>query len=373
MAVRDAVPDELGAVVATDERPDAFPHGRAGSAVGRSRNWGAPPIANMRRAREAVGMSLFGRVVAINAGVIALAAVLIAVSATTVSPSLQLVEAAVLAVGTVLMISLNLLLLRRVFGPLRQLSALMARVDPQAPGRRLVLQRADPEVAQLRDAFNAMLGRLEEERRHSGRQALAAQERERRRIARELHDEIGQTLTGVLLQLDALQRSAPDDLQAPIAELRGTVRGGVEDMREIARGLRPQALDEFGLRSALISLATETADRSGLHVRPQLAGHLPPLTPEQDLAIYRVAQESLTNVVRHARARNVELSLTAAGEEVELRVRDDGRGIDTAAAGGSGLAGMRERAMLAGGRIAIGRADDGGTEVRLTLPAGDAT
>lgn len=316
-------------------------------------------------------MSLFRRVVAINAGVIALAAVLLAVSPATVSPSLQLAEAVVLAVGAVLMISVNLVLLRRVFGPLEQLTALMVRVDPQVPGRRLELPGADPEVAQLRDTFNAMLSRLEDERRHSGRRALAAQENERRRLARELHDEIGQTLTGVLLQLDALQRSAPEALQEPIAEVQRTARAGVEDMREIARGLRPQALDEFGLRSALISLATETADRSGLRVRSKLPERLPPLTHEQDLAIYRVAQESLTNVARHAAARNVELSLGAAGDEVELRVRDDGRGIDGGTAEGTGLAGMRERAMLIGGRLAIGTADGGGTEVRLAIPTGD--
>lgn len=320
-------------------------------------------------------MSLFRRVIAINAGVIALAAVLLAVSPATVSPSLQLAEAAVLAVGTVLMISVNLLLLRRVFGPLEQLTALMARVDPQAPGQRLELERADPEVAQLRDTFNSMLSRLEDERRLSGRRALAAQESERRRLARELHDEIGQTLTGVLLQLDALQRSAPDALQTSIAEAQSAARAGVEDMREIARGLRPQALDEFGLRSALISLATEVSDRSGLRVRPKLEDRLAPLTHEQELAIYRVAQESLTNVARHARASSVELSLSTNEDEVELRVLDDGCGIPATAEveAGTGLAGMRERAMLIGGRITILKAEHGGTEVRFLIPTGNPT
>ena len=320
-------------------------------------------------------VTLFGRVVAINAAVLVTAAVLLAVSPATVSPTLQLAEAVVLAVGTVLMISVNLLLMRRVFGPLEQLTRLMRRVDPQAPGRRLALARADSEVAELRDAFNAMLDRLEQERRHSGRRALAAQESERRRLARELHDEIGQTLTGVVLQLEALQRGAPAELQQPIAEAQETARGGVEDMREIARGLRPPALDEFGLRSALVSLAAQVSDHSGVRVRPRLAERLPALAPEQDLAIYRVAQESLTNVARHAAARNVDLSLTATGGNVRLRVLDDGCGIAPHEANGvsTGLAGMRERALLIGARLTVGARADGGTQVELTVPAGTSS
>jgi len=319
------------------------------------------------------GVSLFRRVVVINAGVLVSAAILLAVSPATVSPSLQLAEAVVLAVGTVLMISVNLVLMWRVFGPLEQLTGLMRRVDPYAPGRRLELARADAEVADLRDSFNAMLDRLEDERRHSGRRALAAQESERRRLARELHDEIGQTLTGVVLQLEAVQRMVPEAFQDAIGDAQEIARAGVEDMREIARGLRPQALDEFGLRSALVSLASQVSDHAGVRVRPQLAEKLPALAHEQDLAIYRVAQESLTNVARHADAGHVDLSLrcTARGE-VQLRVRDDGRGIagDEANGAGTGLAGMRERALLIGGRLEIRAGKGGGTEVTLTVPAG---
>lgn len=318
-------------------------------------------------------VSLFRRVVAINAGVLVAAAILLALSPATVSPTLQLAEAVVLGVGTMLMISVNLVLLRRVFGPLERLTGLMRRIDPQAPGRRLELEGADSEVTELRDAFNGMLDRLEHERRHSGRRALAAQENERRRLARELHDEIGQTLTGVVLQLEALQRTAPAGLKPAIVEAQETARSGVDDMREIARGLRPQALDEFGLRSALVSLAAQVADRGGIRVRPRVADDLPALAHEQDLAIYRVAQESLTNVVRHSGARTVDLSLSPnGGAEVELRIRDDGRGIGPGVAdGGTGLAGMRERALLIGGRLSVAAAEGGGTEVVLTVPKGE--
>jgi two-component system, NarL family, sensor histidine kinase UhpB len=315
-------------------------------------------------------VSLFWRVVAINAGGLVVAALVLALSPATVSSNLTVTEAAVLGVGTLAIIAVNVVLLRRVFGPLEQLAGLMRRIDPHAPGRRIELERPVAEVADLYHAFNAMLDRLEKERRISGRRALMAQENERRRLARELHDEVGQTLTGVVLQLEGLQRAVPAELEEPVALLQETAREGVEEVREIARGLRPQALDDFGLRSALISLASGFADRTGLRVRPHLDADLPALVPEQDLALYRVAQESLTNVARHAQARRVELALERTNGGVVLQVRDDGLGIGEAEAAGAsvGLGGMRERALLVGGRLSVRCCHDGGTEVRLEVP-----
>ncbi len=315
-------------------------------------------------------VSLFWRVVAINAGGLVVAALVLALSPATVSSNLTVTEAAVLGVGTLAIIAVNVVLLRRVFGPLEQLAGLMRRIDPHAPGRRIELERPVAEVADLYHAFNAMLDRLEKERRISGRRALMAQENERRRLARELHDEVGQTLTGVVLQLEGLQRAVPAELEEPVALLQEMAREGVEEVREIARGLRPQALDDFGLRSALISLASGFADRTGLRVRPHLDPDLPALVPEQDLALYRVAQESLTNVARHAKARRVELALERTNGGVVLRVRDDGLGIGEAEAAGTsvGLGGMRERALLVGGRLFVRCCYDGGTEVRLEVP-----
>jgi two-component system, NarL family, sensor histidine kinase UhpB len=315
-------------------------------------------------------VSLFSRVVGINAGVLVAAALVLALSPATVSPTLQVAEAVVLGLGTALMISVNVVLLRRVFGPLERLTALMRRIDPHAPGRRLSLKRADAEVAELCHAFNSMLDRLEHERRASSRRALAAQESERARLARELHDEVGQTLTGVVLQLEGLQRAAPPALREAVVGVQESARAGVERVREIARGLRPQALDDFGLRSALISLASQVADQTGLNVRPQLGPGLPALAREQELAIFRVAQESLTNVARHAQARNVNLALNVRDGTVVLSVRDDGRGITEreAAARRMGLGGMHERALLVGGDLIVRRCEYGGTEVRLAVP-----
>lgn len=316
-------------------------------------------------------VTLFRRVVAVNAGVLVVATLVLALSPATVSSSLTATEIAVLAGGLLVVIAVNVLLLRRIFDPLERLADLMRGVDPMAPGRRVDLERPVAEVAHLAHAFNEMLDRLERERRTSGRRALAAQERERRRLARELHDELGQTLTGVVLQLEGLGRAAPPELHDQLTQVQEAARAGVEEVREIARGLRPAALDEFGLRSALITLASGFAERSGLRVQHSLAPDLPALAPEQDLAIYRVAQESLTNVGRHAQAGGALLALDARDGVVVLRVSDNGRGIDEhAAVDAGGLAGMRERALLIGGRLAVGRREPTGTEVVLEVPVG---
>jgi two-component system sensor histidine kinase UhpB len=316
-------------------------------------------------------VSLFWRVVAINAGGLVVAALVLALSPATVSPTLTVAEGTVLAVGTMALIAVNVVLLRRVFGPLERLSAVMRRIDPLEQGRRVELERPVAEVADVYRAFNAMLDRLEDERRSSGRRALMAQEGERRRIARELHDEVGQTLTGVVLQLEGVHRAAPQELAEPIELVQETAREGVEQVREIARGLRPQALDEFGLRSALATLASGFSERSQLRVRHAVDKSLPALEPEQDLAIYRVAQESLTNAARHAGATSVELQLAQRNGAVVLEVRDDGRGIteEQASGEGVGLGGMRERALLVGGRLTVRRGTEGGTVVRLEVPA----
>lgn len=314
-------------------------------------------------------MSLFWRVIVVNSLVVVVALAALALSPATVSSTVRAAEAIVLGIGAVAVVIANVLVLRRVFAPLAELTALMRRVDPMQPGQRIALDRSVAEVGHLESAFNDMLDRLEQERRTSGRRALDAQERERRRLGRELHDELGQTLTGIVLLLQGLARETPRDMQPAVQQLQEATRGAVEKTRDIARGLRPQALDEFGLKAALTTLAAGFAERTGLRVRHDLRGDLPALAPEHDLAFYRTAQESLTNVVRHADASAVLISLREVDGSVVLSVADDGRGMDPAAlhdAGGVG--GMRERAMLVGGRLTLGRSELGGTEVRLLIP-----
>jgi two-component system, NarL family, sensor histidine kinase UhpB len=315
-------------------------------------------------------MSLFRRALAINAVVLVLAALVLALSPATVSPTVTAQEWIVLAIGTGVVLAVNLVLLRRVFGPLERLERTMERVDPLDPGRRIAVAEPDDEIARLGKAFNAMLDRLEWERADSGRRALRAQEAERARLARELHDELGQLLTGVVLQLEGFGVAVAPGRRGQLVEIQDTVREGVQAVREIAQGLRPPALDEFGLRASLVALAVGFGERSGLTVRQGIDPDLPPLDREAELAIYRVAQEAMTNVARHAGARNVELSLARRDGAVALSVRDDGRGIEQEHLGSAtGVAGMRERALLVGGSLEISGSPGGGTDVRLWVPA----
>jgi two-component system sensor histidine kinase UhpB len=194
------------------------------------------------------------------------------------------------------------------------------------------------------------------------------QEAERARIARELHDEVGQTLTGVMLQVEGLAAVIPDELREQLDELRETARDGTEEVRRIARRLRPEALEDLGLQSALSALAARMADQAHLDVSRHFDPRLT-LSQQQELVVYRVAQEALTNVVRHAGAEHVDLRLDRDDSNAVLYVQDDGRGVRSAdLASSSGIRGMRERAMLIGARLDIAPRPERGTEVRLTIP-----
>jgi len=304
-------------------------------------------------------LPLLWRVFAINAALLVVATLLLALTPVTIHASLALIEGVDLAVALVVMLAANLLLLRHTLAPINRLVERMRTVDLLRPGQRLV-EPGGVEVTELVRAFNQMLERLEAERRESGRRALQAQEAERRRIASGLHDEVGQVLTGVLLQLD-------DE------ETKEAVRQALNEVRRIARELRPEMLEQLGLVSALTELSRRFAESSGIRVERSFAPELPPLSGEAELAVYRVAQESLTNVARHAGATQVDLALEPGVGSVVLSVCDDGRGISEAAAtnGYGGLRGMRERALLVGGALAVKPGRTGGVEVRLEVPAGN--
>jgi two-component system sensor histidine kinase UhpB len=259
------------------------------------------------------------------------------------------------------------LLVRPAFGPLHTVADAMRRWDPLAPGARAPVV-GGPDVATLALTFNDMLDRLEAERRESARQALRVQEGERTRVARELHDEVGQTLTAMMLQIESLAAKIPEDLRDELDELRETARLGATDVRRIAVRLRPEALEDLGLQSALSALATSFGEHAKLRIDRRLQ-RVEALSEEQELVIYRVAQEALTNVARHARASNVELSLEQASGGVTLRVCDDGRGLPAdSRASTTGIRGMRERAMLIGAQLSILAPEAGGSEIILRVP-----
>jgi two-component system sensor histidine kinase UhpB len=310
---------------------------------------------------------LFWRVFAANASVLLLAFMGLVFAPITVSVPVGAGELLVLAVGLIGLLAANLVLLRPAFAPLDELAETMRRHDPLAPGRRAEI-KGDPDIAALAHAFNEMLDRLESERRDSTRQALMVQEAERRRIARELHDEVGQTLTGVILQIEGLAADIPDELRDRLDELRETARYGTEEVRRIARRLRPDALEELGLVSALAALAGAFERQARVPVSRRLDEGVE-VSLEEELVIYRVAQEALTNVARHAEATQVRLELRTAGDRLVLTVGDDGRGLpDGAAASSQGIRGMRERALLVGAMLAIDSGSGRGTVVELSIP-----
>ncbi|MGZ4338330.1 MAG: HAMP domain-containing sensor histidine kinase [Gaiellaceae bacterium] len=315
-------------------------------------------------------LPLLWRVFAINAGLLLVGTLVLVLSSEWIHASIVVVESLDLVVVLLVMLAANLLLLRPMLTPVDRLVERMRTVDLLQPGQRLA-EQGGIEVAEVVRAFNQMLDRLEIERRESSRRALAAQEAERLRIARGLHDEVGQVLTGVLLQLDALAEADPESGRRRADEARDAIRHALEEVRRIAQELRPELLEHLGLVSALTELSRTFADQSGISVERRFAGDLPSLSEEAELAIYRVAQESLTNIARHAQANRVEVILEPGADSAILRVIDNGRGItDVEALNGSGgLRGMRERAVLVGGAFAVKPGRQGGVEVRLEVPA----
>ena len=310
--------------------------------------------------------SLFRRVFAINGLIFTLGTFVLAVSPATVSSRIRLAEIPVLAVGLVVMLVANAVLLRSSLAPLDQLSDSMRRVDPPLRTDRMP-STGKGDLAQVITSFNLMLDRHESERAASSASILAAQENERQRIARELHDEIGQSLTVALLNLKRVVDRAPQTLREDLVVTQETVRGCLEEMRGIARRLRPDVLNDLGLPSALAALCSDFTAATGIEMVRHITAER--LDPEVELVFYRIAQEALTNIARHAGAGKVWLESHTSTDLLTLRITDDGSGGVTAV--GAGIRGMRERALLVGGSVAITSPPGGGTEVLLLIPGDD--
>ncbi|HEX2160350.1 MAG TPA: universal stress protein [Thermoleophilaceae bacterium] len=332
-----------------------------------------PPRSDARAAhrdRTRSRPTLLWRIFAANALVLVAATLILIVTPLRISPSPVLSETVSVTLGLVCMLAIHLFLLRRTLEPLRVLTDFMRSIDPRHAHRRV----PDPpstadEVSALTHAFNEMLDRLEDERRRSARRALAAQEDERLRIARELHDQIGQTLTALTIQAErAVEMPDPVD-RTLLRQIAGTALQGLDEARSIGRELRPEALDDLGLPNALIVLCRRVASQSHIRITPHFDGDTTDLAPEVELVIYRIAQEAITNAVRHADAATVEVTLRFDDDTATLTVIDDGRGLPAAPpTDTAGIAGMRERADLIDGAFSIASPATGGTKVRLTVP-----
>jgi two-component system sensor histidine kinase UhpB len=265
----------------------------------------------------------------------------------------------------------NSVMLKRRLVPLEGLLMTLERVDPSSPGQRANAPRNAPSEVQLLTAgFNRMLARLEEERVEGGRAVIRAQEEERARIAQDLHDEVNQALTAILLRLQAAALDVPPGLRSELKEIQTLATQAMEELLTLARTLRPTALDDHGLVPALASQVSNFGERTGIRSTFHRHGDLPELSDEEQLVLYRVAQESLSNVVQHSQASAVRVELSSVGRTV-LRIRDDGCGFqpDRRSGGRLGVSGMRERALLVGGRLNVFSAPGEGTTIELTMGA----
>jgi two-component system, NarL family, sensor histidine kinase UhpB len=280
-----------------------------------------------------------------------------------------------LVIGFAVVVGLlaNLVLLRARFKPLEALIEDMEKVDLSRPRANIpssIDGRGETaEVERIELAYLRMLRRLEAERRRASSAALRAQEEERARVARDLHDEVNQALTGVLLRLEAARESAPPELDAELAETRSLANQAMEELLSLARQLRPTALDDLGLKAAIAGQVEELGQQREMEATFASEGDFSDLDDDVQLVVYRVAQEALSNAARHSDASAINVTLRRLGTGVELKVSDNGRGFSFAAAeqGGLGIAGMRERALLVDGEVEIHSRPGEGTTVWLRI------
>ena len=299
--------------------------------------------------------SLAGQVVAAN--VLMVVATLFAAGAAShlnLKVADQRVQFALLGLSIVLVLLVNMLMLRRRFSPLERL---IERVE------------AIEEIDRLAASFRRMLGRIDDERKRSGRAVLRAQEEERKRLARDLHDEVNQSLTAILLRLEALSQTAPSEVVGELGELKRLVNQAMDELLKLSRQLRPSALDDHGLSSAIASQVRRFSSQTGVKAEMRTSGVPVDLEPDQEIAIYRFAQEALSNVAQHADASNVQVEMSANGHGMRVKVRDDGRGFEPQyEREGTGLIGMAERARLVGARLDVRSRPNGGTSLTLEVP-----
>ena len=329
--------------------------------------------------RALLRFPLFYKILLANLAVVLLVAFGWAALASSYPPAGGRDFALLLFSGLLVSAASNAVILRLALRPLDRLQRtaervqagdLAARVEPSA--------LADARLARLTQTFNAMLDTAEAHRgrlREIAAHALNATEAERKRIARELHDGMAQTLAALRLRLRLARGVADEDCRSSVLDgIAADIAEVTEEVRRIAQGLRPPALDMLGLSPAIESHARLVAEATGILIETDLTAAGGLLTPEAELALYRIVQESLSNVARHSRARRACVQMRVSARQVVTTVEDDGRGFATGAGlgGGLGLFGMQERASYVGGVVEIDSEPGAGTRVRVTIPVAEA-
>jgi two-component system, NarL family, sensor histidine kinase UhpB len=285
---------------------------------------------------------------------------------------------AFVVVGWLVSVVLNFVVLQVAFRPLMDLGKVMYRVQAGDLAIRAPLTGVDPQADQLARTFNMMLEAIDDATRLRANQIINAQEQERKRIARELHDETSQVLTSLLISLAILEESiTTQEARDRIADTRKLAHQTLRAIRNLSIDLRPSALDDLGLLPALRWYVKEYQQKCSIGVVFNATGFKRRLPAEMETALYRIVQESLTNTARHAGAHMVTITMQEDSKAVYATIVDDGVGFDVDSLlkapdqdRGLGLAGMNERALLLDGTLQILSSPGHGTtvEVRLALP-----
>jgi two-component system sensor histidine kinase UhpB len=287
-----------------------------------------------------------------------------------------------IALGWFVSVALNFVMLQVTFRPLLHLEKVMSRVQAGERSLRAPISGLDPQADQLAHTFNVMLEALDEASRQRASQIIKAQEHERKRIARELHDETSQVLTSLLISLAVLEEAiATPEGRARIADTRTLAHQTLRAIRNLSIDLRPSALDDLGLLPALRWYIKEYQQKCSIEVEFHAASFKERLPAEIETALYRIVQESLTNTARHANAHMVYITLKEDADAVYATIVDDGCGFDIQALHkasgqergiglerGLGLVGMEERAVLLDGSLTINSSAGHGTMVEVRIP-----
>ena len=284
------------------------------------------------------------------------------------------------AFGWLISIALNFVVLQFAFQPLMHLGKVMSRVQAGERMLRAPMTGTDPQADQLAQTFNTMLEAIDETSRLRASQIINAQEEERKRIARELHDETSQVLTSLLISLAILEESIQtEEARKRISDTRALAHQTLRAIRSLSIDLRPSALDDLGLLPALRWYLKEYQQKCSIEVEFHATGLKDRLPAEMETALYRIVQECLTNTARHSHARKATVTVREEADAVYGTIIDDGDGFDHAAllklpsqerslGRGLGLTGMRERAVLLNGALEIHTAPGQGTRVEVRIP-----
>ncbi len=282
--------------------------------------------------------------------------------------------------GIAISVLINFLLVRLAFHPLDDVGEAINAIRAGHRGIRVPEAPEDPQIENLSRSLNQMLDAMETARKRAAASVITAQEEERRRIARELHDETSQALTSLIIGIKMAEETIPDEmtnLQERLNNLKDLAHQTLNEVHNMAVRLRPSILDDLGLAAALRSYGKELSENGGIQINMQLIALAERLSPEMETVLYRVVQEALTNVARHSGASMCQVRMRRTDDSVQCLIEDDGKGfypgeILTSAQGhGLGMHGMRERIELVGGQLEFESEPGKGTSIFLEVPIGN--